>query len=798
MVLNENKVLRIVYLLFFLSGGTALIYEIIWTKELTLIMGNTIYSSTTVLAAFMGGLALGSILLGRYIDHSKISPLKLYAVLELGIGLFALALPSLLTIFNPLYRWIYQATSFSPYLITFLKFIVSFGLLLIPTFFMGGTLPILSKYAVSSFSHVGRRTGTLYAVNTLGAVIGSLLTGYLFIGLMGIKTTTCLAVGINLLLFLFAYLLSTFSGEVLLIEKKTDDRVSPQDEFTNEPSQMLITMTLIIYALSGFTALAYEIIWMRVFIPFLSSSIYSFTTMLAAFLLGLSLGSWICSKFADHYNNRFAIYLGMIQILIGFFSILSLALFHLFYLLFSEQLNLALESMHGWAFLITIGFYFFILLPPSLLMGSVFPLVIKICSAKKIKLIGTTIGHIYFLNTIGAILGSLITGFFLIHWLGVRGSLILMVVLNTLGGLILISVSLKVKRALRLCLVSLVIVILTSSLAAYSKKIFQNVLIDKIHYLFNIPKDDLNITYYREDTTANICAVENPTGSKWLFVNSIPVTLNVLETKLMAHLPLLLHRNPKKGLVICFGMGTTFRSAYLHGIDVKAVELIPNLTECFSLFHKDAEAILDDPKTEVIINDGRNHLLLSQEKYDVITVDPSPPIYSSGTVNLYTQEFYQLARQRLTDDGIFCMWLWIPSCRESEFKMLVKTFMSVFPHTTIWRGVNLFGIYLLGSNQEFLINPTAIAKKIQNPLIQKDIKQWMKHRIKIDEQFLLSLFLYDEETAWDFVKDAAILTDDHPYIEYPLLTWWKDKRKIDVSSILNRKSDVKKIISSKP
>lgn len=409
------------------------------------------------------------------------------------------------------------------------------------------------------------------------------------------------------------------------------------------------------------------------------------------------------------------------------------------------------------------------------------------------KLIGTTVGNIYFLNSIGAISGVLITGFFLIQWLGVRGTFILMVSLNILGGLSLIATSLKVKGALRLALASFLIIIFTSSLAIYSKNVFLNVLVDRLVYL-NILGKNSKIIYYREDTTANICAVEYSVGAKNLLINSIPITGTALETKLMAHLPLLLHKKPQNGLVICFGMGTTFRSAYLHGIDLKAVELVPNLFKCFPLFYEDAKDILDDPKTKFIINDGRNHLLLSQEKYDMITVDPSPPLYSSGTVNLYTQEFYQLCRQRLTDDGIFCMWLWIPSCRESEFKMLVKTFISAFPHTTIWSGVYKFGIYLLGSNQKISVNLPSLAQRIQNPLIQKDLKQSMKHQIKIDEQFILDLFLFDEETAWNFVKDATILTDDHPYTEYPLLTWWKDKKKIDISTIVNRKVDFKKIL----
>ncbi|MBN1860116.1 MAG: fused MFS/spermidine synthase [Candidatus Thermoplasmatota archaeon] len=788
--------MKIIYLIFFLSGGTALIYEVIWTKELTLIMGNTIYSSATVLAAFMGGLALGSILLGRYIDRSTISPLKLYALLELLIGLFAIALPSLLAIFNPLYSTIYQSSGFHPYLLTLLKFTISFCFLLIPTFLMGGTLPILSTYIVSSFHHLGRRIGTLYAVNTLGAVVGSLLAGYVLIGWIGVKATTYLAVLINVFLFLFAYLLSISPIPALAMEKKMDNQNVLPNEFSEEQSNMSITLVLFIYALSGFTALAYEIIWMRVFIPFLSSSIYSFTTMLVAFLLGLSLGSLLCSRLVDRINKIIPS-LGMVQILIGFSSLLSLLFFNLFYSLFSNQLNLALENMNAWAFIITIGFYFFILLPPSLLMGAVFPMVIKICSNRKIRLLGTTVGNIYFLNTIGAILGSLITGFFLIHWLGVQGSFMLIVAFNILGGTVLIATNLKAKGGMRLALASSLVAILTLSSAGYSKNIFQKVFIDRLIHL-NMLNKHSTFMYYREDTAATICALESSKGAKNLLINSIPTTGIVMETKLMAHLPLLLHNKPKNGLVICFGMGTTFRSAYLHGIDVTAVELVPNLLECFPLFHDDAQTILDDPKTKLIVNDGRNHLLLSEEVYDIITVDPSPPLYSSGTVNLYTQEFYNLCHQRLTDDGICCMWLWVPSCRESEFKMLVKTFMSAFPHTTVWSGVYRFGIYLIGSKQKLSMDLPSLARKIGNPCIQDDLKQSIKHPVDIDEQFIANLFLFDEETAWDFVKDATILTDDHPYTEYPLLTWWKDKKKIDISTIVDRRSDVKKLIKESP
>jgi spermidine synthase len=257
----------------------------------------------------------------------------------------------------------------------------------------------------------------------------------------------------------------------------------------------------------------------------------------------------------------------------------------------------------------------------------------------------------------------------------------------------------------------------------------------------------------------------------------------------MAHLPLLLHPNPQKALVICLGMGTTFRSMAAHGIDVQGVELVPEEIETFPLFYDDAAQLLKDPRNNIEINDGRNHLELTRDKYDIITIDPSPPLYSSGMVNLYTPEFYRLCRDRLTPKGVMCMWFFLPTCHTSEFQMLLKSFMTVFPHTTIWRSPYNYGIFAIGTKEKLQIDLETFRQRIQSRTIQEDVKGFLWGNSQFDENYLLNLFMFNSQRIWRLVKNGPDLSDDTPYIEHPLVTWWFNPTKIDVKRLFNMRKD---------
>jgi spermidine synthase len=735
----------LIYILFFFSGMSALMYEVIWMKELTLIMGNTVHSTTTVLSAFMAGLALGSLLFGRLVDKLSISPLRFYAYLEIGIALFAFVFPFLIKGFQTLYISLHHSLGLSVLVFTISRFIVSFILLLAPTILMGATLPVLSKYIEEGYVSIGKKIGLLYAINTLGAVVGILSTGYLLIGLSGIRSTTSLAIMVNLLVALLAFLLG-------MRERLKQPEVTPELSDDDLPVSMN-RIALATYFLSGFAALAYEVLWMRVFIPFLHSSTYSFSTMLAAFLTGLAVGSWIFSCFVDRCKSLLSA-LGWTQLWIGGLTLASILSFLLYYRLFSSYLDLSLEHMSTTAFLINFLYFFVILIPPCLLMGGVFPLIIKIISQGNISRIGSRVGNAYFANTIGAILGSVTAGFIFIPLLGVHRSLVLFMMINVLLGLALLFFSrVRKEKAARISLGGLLIGVMIMVVALSGGNVFLTVLKEQVTH--EVGKNDL--IYYKEGTTATVSVAEVKRNKvRLLLVNSIIITGKGLTTKLMAHLPLLLHPHPRKALVICFGMGTTFRSLAGHGIKVHGVELVPEEIETFSLFYEDAPQLLKDPRNRIEINDGRNHLLFTHEKYDIITVDPSPPLYSSGMVNLYTPEFFHLCRDRLTPKGVMCMWFFLPSCHTSEFQMLLKSFMTVFPHTTIWRSPHIKGVFAIGTKEKLQINK----KTLRN-----------------------------SQRTWRLVKDGPVLSDDTPYIEHPLVTWWIDPAKLDVKRLFGMKKD---------
>jgi spermidine synthase len=772
----------LIYLLFFFSGMSALMYEIIWMKDLALIMGNTVHSTTTVLAAFMAGLAIGSFLFGRWVDRSSISPLKLYAYLELGIGLFAFFFPFLIRGFQNLYIPLHHILGLNLLVFTIMRFLVSFILLLVPTILMGATLPVLSKYIEEGYVSIGKKIGLLYAINTLGAVVGILGTGYVLIGLSGIQTTTLFAIMVNVLVALFAILLENRKRQKQAIQESSTLTLKSTGD--NLPVG-LQWIALVTYFLSGFLALGYEVLWMRVFIPFLHSSTYSFTTMLAAFLTGLAVGSWIFSRFVDRVKSLIST-LGWAQIWIGGLTLSSVFSFFAYYRLLSPHLGLALEHMTITSFLINFLYFFIILIPPCLLMGGIFPIIIKMISQGDTHRIGTKVGNVYFANTIGAILGSVITGFIFMPVLGVHRSLIMFMTVNVLLGFGLFFLSGFHKERSRLSAIGGFLVGGIILVMAFSGgNIFLRV--HKEHLTNKVGKHDL--IYYKEGTTANVSVAELQNKSRLLFINSIRITGKCLSTKLMAHLPLLLHPQPRKALVICFGMGTTLRSMAAHGIEVQGVELVSEEIEIFPLFYDDATRLLKDPRNSIEINDGRNHLELTGEKYDIITIDPSPPLYSSGMVNLYTPEFYRLCRDSLTPNGVMCMWFFLPTCHTSEFQMLLKSFMTVFPHTTIWRSPYNYGVFAIGTKEKLKIDLEDFRQRIQNRKIQEDIKGFLWGNSRFDENFLLNLFMFNSKRTWRLVKNGPDLSDDTPYIEHPLVTWWINPTKIDVKRLFNMEKD---------
>ncbi len=743
------------FLFFFLSGVCALTYEIAWTRRLTLIYGNTVYSISTVLVAFMGGLALGSMMFGRLIDK-KDDPVRIYAWLEIGIGVSALVLPLALSALNPAYIFLYRQVGASNYALNFARFALSAGVLVIPTTLMGATLPVLSKFIVSRIDKRGLGIGSLYAVNTLGAVFGCFLAGFILLGWIGISRSEQSAAFINIAIGLMAFVLYKRRSHNL-----SDSSESASVEETAEEtgdgtgySKGALSLVLIIFGISGMLALAYEILWTRILIFLLGSSIYSFSMILAVYLLGLTAGSLMAAGIVDRLKRPLLVF-GWIEVFIGLSALAGMLLFRK--LPFMDY-SLTLDARD---YLLTnFGNTLIIVLPPTLLMGAAFPVVVRIYT-RGLGSIGRQTGTLYAVNTVGAILGSFLSGFVLIPLLGSKNSVMLLVLLSIAAGFSLLCLSTKQEDTRPINLLAGALMILPIAGFPLGNDMLKQL---SLQFLGGRPG---RVIAFDEDATAAVAAVETPGGARVLSVNGVSMTFLCTETQLMAHIPLALLNDSENFLNICFGMGSTFVSARRAQMQVDVVELCPFVFETFKYFQR-YPAMLNEPGVGKIVADGRNYLLLSDKTYDVINIDPPPPPWSAGTVNLYTKEFYELCKKRLKPGGIVCQWLPIfwDSLSDEQYKILVATFADVFPHTTIWNSPSELGTYLMGTPERLDIDIESFDAYFANQSIRKDLSLYSSE--DVDGADVRALLLFDEDAVKNYVRDVPVMTDDLPVIEFPL------------------------------
>jgi spermidine synthase len=755
----------LIYTLFFASGISGLMYEVVWLRMLARITGVTIYATATVVSAFMAGLALGSFALGRFIDKRS-DPLRIYAALELLVAGAALLVPVVFSASAPLYRYVYQVSGESAAATAVVRAVVSFLSVLIPTTVMGGTLPVLTSCLVRRDRLFGRNISMLYGVNTLGAVCGVLLSGFITIGALGEQNTVYIGVTVNLLVAGIAYLvyrLDPVSRSSEVTSKpalpQTDPRISPY-------SDTIRTVVLVAFAISGFTSLAYEVIWTRQLILFLKTSIYAFSGMLAIFLAGIALGSMCMNRLVDRLAWPLAAF-GLLEVLIGVLSLVNL---HLFYPLDSAWMRVSLGSALPACAAVIVVF------PITFLLGIIFP-VAGLCYAKNIKTTGASVGWLYGANTVGSILGSLAAGFFLIPVWGSTSTVIFLACVNAVLGVALVALEPGTSFTRRLVLVPVVIVFGLLTVGSLGKDPFLSTIERRIYGPDHatgskeaFAQRGAGIHSHREGLEGTVTAF-TMNHQKQLWINGIGMTHLCTETKLMAHLPLMFAKNPKDFLVICFGMGTTIKSAALYpNLTITAVELVAEVFDDFSYFHPLATDVIRDPRIKLINSDGRNYLLLSPRTFDVITVDPAPPIWSAGTVNLYSKEFFELCRQHLNPGGVMC--LWFPGGTEEEDRSIITTFAEVFPESSFWNGPHKWGFYCIGTLREVPWSEvrTNAEKAFADPAIVRDLVEYDQSVARPKQ--LYDLFTIDKHRAAEIGKSGIAITDDYPYTEFFLWREW--------------------------
>jgi len=740
----------LIYTIFVGSGACGLIYETAWVRLFGLVFGSTVYSVTMVLAAFMAGLALGSWWLGRVADRHP-RPMLLYGMLEAGIGIMGAASPWLIRALEPGYVWLYHALSLPLPALNAVKFGLSFVVVLIPTALMGGTFPVLNRFVIRRLEALGNSTAVLYGLNTLGAVTGTLLAAFWLIGRFGVTHAIYAAAAVNLAV---AAVISVWGlctrWEPAAVAPEAEPAAPGRDPFT--PTERLAAFT---FAMSGLAALGYEVIWTRTLVYTLGTSVYSFAIMLATFLLGIAVGPFLVARRVDRMP-RPLLALGVVQALIGIASVggllaLTAWLWKPADMYMLERDFLVKAARAGGA-----------MLPSALLMGATFPIVARTVANQE-GTIGSRLGRIYSLNTLFSIVGSLVTGLVLLRLVGAWHTMLMLASLNLLVAMVVLGRA-EAGRALRRGAVLAVAVVLTGGwLALHGADPFRAAVVaTEGQWGPNV--------FYTEDEYATTTLFKPADKPLHLSIDGVPMAKLTVDTQIMAHLPLAIIPRPRKALLICFGMGATWNAARAHPelTQIDAVELVPGVVEAYRRFSDEPES-LQDPRARIHVTDGRNFLLLSRDKYDLISVDPPVPVYSAGAVLLAAEGFFTSCRRHLTRDGI--MMNWVPEiCTPQQRCLMMNTFRAVFPHATVWQSPDGHGLYMLGTQRPLreVWDTRRVLAQLSRPEVVANMARYREPGKRVTPQMVLDSFLLDERALARYCAGMAVMTDDRPYVEFPL------------------------------
>ncbi len=747
------------YALFALSGFCALIYEILWTKYLSLTFGATIIAVSIVAATFMGGLALGSFLLGRFADHET-NLLRIYAYLELGIALTALLFPPTLSMVEKLYVWMNGACPDCLISANLFHFIFSATLLLPPAICMGGTFPLMCRFFARKKS--GGQIGRLYALNTLGATAGTFLAGFALIPSLGLSATGYLAITGNLVVAACAFLLSNSIGATAA---KDVSKATRPDEPLHAREHRL---ALVAIGLVGACSLGYEILWTRVLLLFLGNTTYAFSLMLSAYLVGIALGGGIYARKVRPELDEKKVFTTLTA-LMGI-SVLITAPFY-------DQLAHVFQYAHEasgerWWHLSMLSFFivFAVMSLPTIISGSLLPAAVAILDPGK-KHTGEGVGLVVLYNTVGAVLGSLLTGFALLPIFGLLGSFRFLAALNVGLAMYLFfryqNSTGRMRAGLSLGMIALISLtwpfswnqqLMNSGVYIYAPKYSQMGGIDKVL------ADEKVIKVY-EGRDATVAVHESNDGSNRFFTVNGKTdggTGRDMATQLLVgHLPLLLHPSPREVLVIGLGTGITLRGLAEHPTDrIDCVEISPEVVAAAAYFEETNGSALHHPKVKLFVNDGRNLLLTSPQQYDVIVSEPSNP-WQTGNANLFTADFYHLATQRLKPNGLFCQWIGLYDITPENLRTLFNTFLKEFPKTMLFKaGTDLI---LVGAHHELSFDYRDLRQRLAIPGVRDALQEV---GIGTPGDLVALHYLFSEGPLVPLTEKAQLNTDDRPILEY--------------------------------
>jgi len=764
--LRRQRAVRLLMPLFFASGATSLVYQTVWARQLNLVFGTSTFAIATVLAAFMTGLALGGGLMARYAD-TVARPLAGYAVLELGIGVYAVLFPYVLSALTPLYLVLGRDWELGFVGLGVVQLLLVGGALLLPTAMMGATLPLLARFATERLGSAGERVGWLYGVNTAGAVLGTWLAGFMLLPALGLWATTWVAAGANGALGIAALGLARWSGEGI-----------PSVEGATPPEAPLQLPVALAMALAGFAALVYEVAWTRVLGLLIGPTVYAFSVMLLAFLFGIAAGGLVGGVAADRVLRSRGLP-GVLALLaaveIGV-AVLSWLLVHLYpelpfwYVWLFDALGVAHRP--GWMWGLGTLISVLVMTPPAVLMGFAFPVAVRL--VVRGDQLGRPVGWIYSANTLGGVLGAALAGFVFLPWLQVSGTLYVAELANLAAAAILLFLGVR-GRALWGLSAAIVLMAVLGRHAPWDKRLMTSGLHHYIGHFDDHSRegirrfgaDSYELLYYREGLTSVVTVGRTLDSESLWLANNGKVDASAKgdgPTQVLCGLLALPFVDaPRDVAVIGLASGVTAGALALspavERLDI--VEIEPAVVEASDFFLDVNHGVLRDPRTRIITNDARNHLLLTPpERYDLVASEPSNP-WISGVANLFTREFFELGRSRLEPGGVWAQWLPTYGLGARELQTLMVTFADVFPYVLVYSTIDNADVVMVGSDRALSPSLQSTEALFRDPRLAAELSA-----IGIREPAVLASRYMFDQAALRALDGVVRNTDDNMRIEY--------------------------------
>jgi spermidine synthase len=765
---SDNLIFLVVIGLFFASGFSSLIYQVVWTRMLVLIFGATTFATSTVLSIFMGGLALGSFLAGRVSDRVS-KPLLWYGILEGVIGIWALIAPLLFDAATPLYKMIWQQTHAEIISFSLLRFVATCVILIVPTTCMGATLPLLSRFVTKSLDYVGNRVGTLYSVNTLGAVCGAMGAGFILLPTFGLSVSTWISAAINFVLLVVVVLLS-------IKTKENVEKAEVQDSGYKRRLPLPVVISIIAFAISGGIAMVYEVCWTRALLMVIGSSTYAFTVMLTAFLIGIFVGSLVCSMVVDRAKNPF-IWFAMLQLSVGALTLISMRLFNqipYWNLVVNEQLFEDPGTSMAFRFMMA-GL---VMTPTTLCLGAIFPVVVKACTTE-LALVGRSVGSIYSANTVGAIIGAFMAGFVLLPMFGSEQTLLWGAILNFWVGLVVLWAATNLRKPLILATIASVAIIsialrtgdmwdkniLLTAQAERRSLAVQNLQFPSYQAWQDTLRRYQRVLFWEDGPCSNVGVIYHTLSKHRSLVTNGHVdasdSTDMPVQSLISGFPLLLKPDAKDLAVIGWGSGQTVGTAIQFPVrSIEAVELEPAVVKASRLFFHVNHEPENDPRVHVQYNDGRNFLLATDQKFDMIVSEPSNP-WQAGVCNLFTKEYFQICKQRLKPHGTLAIWMQNAEVPPANMCGVFAAVNAVFPHAIAF-APRTGNIVIIASEDPIVVKWEELKKQFADPKIKKEFES-----VYITEPAsVIGHIIMASDGFKRVIADAYLNTDDRNRLEF--------------------------------